>query len=111
MVTLQDKLNTMIDKLTNVDPLWVIFVKDHLSYIKSASVVVEVTNADRDRYRFKFEHFLRDKQCQPSVMWIARLINDLSMYEDFTTRDTIAIPSIADVTQLYRKYRTANNLI
>ena len=109
--SLLSQLESKIDKLSNTDKSWVTFIHDHINFIRNEATTIPVTDADRDRYRHKFEHFLRDNQCHQSVIWIAFLINDLSMYEEFIFKDTVMIPNISYINTLYRKYRTSKNLV
>ena len=107
---LSDTLSSMIDKLSNTDPAWVIFINDHIDSIKANAFTVTITDAIRDRYRYKFEHFLRDVNCPQNIMWIASIINEVTMYEDFVVKETILIPDGAFISNLYRKHRTSINL-
>lgn len=106
---LTQALALKIDLLSNTDPAWVTFVNDHISYIRQNSRIVTIDDAARDRYRFKFEHFLRDNICSANVFWIATLINDLTQYENFVLREQILIPNVAYIKVLYRKYQTSRN--
>jgi hypothetical protein len=109
--TLTDLLKEKNSKLNNdQDPDWVIFINDHLDVIKENAKVVELSNADRDRYLNKFDHFLRDNYCNLNVVWIAKLINEVTMYENFVLKNFILIPNVQHITNLYRIYRTSRNL-
>lgn len=104
-------LTKRIDKLHDLDSDWVTFIRDHIEPIKANSRIVAITDADRDRYLHKLKHFLRDNLCNQNIMWIARLINDLNSYENFTTRQSLYIPDLRYITELYRIYRTSRNII
>lgn len=103
-------LNSRIDKLSNLDQKWVIFITDHKKYIINDSNIVFVNDADRDRYRNKFDHYLSDKGCDKSIRWIGVMINDTASYEDFTSKPVIYIPNKPYIVNLYRMYRTSENL-
>ena len=107
--TLVEILNKRIDRLANTDPDWVVFINDHITYIKEDCQSVHITDAIRDRFQYKFYHFLREHLCSPSIAWIAYIINDLTMYEDFTLKPVILIPNIVYIQNLYRRYRTSRN--
>lgn len=106
---LSEVLSNKLDKLNNTNPAWVLFVQDHIDYVKTNSSIVEITDEIRDRYRYKFEHFLRDNKCNQSIIWIAKLLNNVAMFEHFITRDFILIPNINYINNLYRLYRTSIN--
>ena len=108
--TLINLIDERLDNLNNTDTNWVIFVNDHINYIKENSSPVIITDADRDRYRYKFKHFLRENKCNRSIFWIATLINELTMYEDFVLKEYILIPNISYIKNLYRQYRTSRNM-
>ena len=103
-------LNAKLDKLNNLDPDWVVFITDHKLSILNNSIPVYMTDADRDRYRHKFDHYLRNYECEATIRWIAVFINDLSMYEDFTNKAVIFLPDRTYITNLYREYRTSKNM-
>lgn len=108
-ISLLDKLGAMVGKLDNTDPAWVVFITDHIDYVKRSSTVIGITDAIRDRYRHKFEHFMRDQSCNRQLIWVAKMINDLETYSDFTLKQVVMIPDTSTITDLYRKYRTSRN--
>lgn len=108
--TLVETIDRMTKKIANTDPAWVVFVNDHINDIRNSAIPVQITDAIRDRYQHKLEHFLRDNFCDKNISWIARIVNELTMYEDFTLKDFILIPDLGFITNLYRSYRTSINL-
>lgn len=109
-MSLQTLLKEKLSQVNNLDEKWIIMVHDHIEHIKDNSFQVEITDADRDRYMFKFDHFLRDKNCNINIMWIAKLINGIINYDDFTTRQYILIPDQTYISTLFRLYKTSTNL-
>jgi hypothetical protein len=103
-------LTSMLDKLSNLDKDWVTFVTDHKNFVIENSNVMYMDDADRDRYKYKLDHYLNDKGCDKSIIWIAVLINDLASYEDFINKPIIYIPNKTYVINLYRVYRTSKKL-
>lgn len=110
MGALTDSLAKMNTNISNTDKNWVIFVQDYIVPIKENAFSLTITPEIIDRYHYKFEHLLRENNCPTSIMWIARLINELTMYEDFAVKPSILIPDITFINTLYRKYRTSKNL-
>jgi len=108
--SLIEQLDKKLSKLNITDVAWRVFITDHIDVIKAASSEISITDETRDRYRYKFEHLMRDNSCHPSIIWIARLINDITMFEDFTTRSTLLIPGVTEINQLYRVFRTSTTL-
>jgi hypothetical protein len=109
-MSIQKDITTKITKLNNTDKDWVIFVNDHVEMIKSSAFEVVVSDADRDRYLYKFDHFLRDNNCDINIVWIAKMINYLNSYDDFTIKSSILIPDQSTIFSLYRLYRTSTTL-
>lgn len=109
-MSLQTLLKEKLSQVNNLDEKWIIMVHDHIEHIKDNSFQVEVTDADKDRYMFKFDHFLRDNNCNINIMWIAKLINGIINYDDFTTRQYILIPDQTYISTLFRLYKTSTNL-
>jgi len=108
--SLTEYLSNKLDKLNNTDQDWVTFVIDHIDVIRENSTTISIDASTRDRYAYKFEHFMRDNGCSSNIVWIARMLNDVTMYEDFTKHDTIVIPSISHINALYRNYKLSTNL-
>lgn len=111
MTTLQESITKKISKLNNSDPLWVTFVNDYIFLIKANADVIEISDADRDRFQNKLIHFLREKNYDSEITWIILLINELNIYDDFTLRNYLYIPTMNYITKLYRQYQTSNNII
>jgi len=107
--TLLTALAPMIDDYSNTDQEWVTFVIDHIKFIQKNSTILSVDDASRDRYRNKFYQYMLVNKCNPSIIWIASLINNLDLYEDFTTKSTVLIPNTLYINTLYRLYRTSKN--
>ena len=107
--SLSDTLGSMINNFSNTDQKWVVFVKDHLKLIKQNSRVIPIDSAVIDRYKYKFEHFLRDNNCTQSLNWIASLENDLASYDEFTLKSSILITDVSYLNLLYRKYKYSQN--
>lgn len=110
MSTLIEELDYKLDKLSNLDPAWVIFITDHTNNIISESETTVITEADRDRFKFKIDHLLRDRDVHQSIHWIVKLINGLNMYETLATKEFLYLPDRSMITDLYRVYRTTNKL-
>lgn len=107
--SLSATLSSMITNFSNTDQKWVVFVLDHLELIKQNSQRISIDSAIIDRYKYKFEHFLRDNNCTQAINWIAYLVNDLAAYEEFTLKSVIFIPDVSYLNLLYRKYRYSQN--
>lgn len=107
MTKLIDQLTNKNTKLTNNDAGWIIYINDHIDIIKSESTTVVIDDIIRDRYRFKFDHFLRDNTIRIDIAWIAKLINDLDTYDDFTLRTFVYLPDVTKIETMYRQYRTS----
>ena len=107
MTNLIDELTQRLDNLSNLDPNWKQFVIDHKKVISDEGSIVDITDEDRSKYKFKLDHFLRDKNSPVNIDWIVKLINDLDQYEDFTKLSNIIIPNHSSVVTLYRKYQTS----
>lgn len=107
MTNLIDELTQRLDSLSNLDPNWKQFVIDHKKVILDEGSIIDITDEDRSKYKFKLDHFLRDKNSSISIDWIVKLINDLDQYEDFTKLSNIIIPNHSSVVTLYRKYQTS----
>ena len=110
-ITLLDTLNTMIDQYSNTDTAWVTFVTDHLAFIGQNCSILVMTDSDRDKYQNMFVRYMRDNGCPNDIIWIAKLVNGLDDYSDFTKLSAVLVPSPPDIADRYRVYRTANNLI
>lgn len=110
-VSLVSKLTEMVSELNNSNQQWVTFVIDHLKYIRENGIIIPMTDEIRDRFRTKFDHFLREHNCEQNIWWIAYILNDITDYADFTLKDTIVIPDRGYIVNLYRKYRTSINLV
>lgn len=109
-MSLQTMIDSKLSKLNNKDQDWVIFVHDHINIIKENAIEIYIDDAIKDRYIYKFDHFLRDNFCDLNIMWIAKLINNLCDYDDFTIYQYILIPNFSHIMNLYRIYRTSINL-
>lgn len=109
-MSIQKDITTKMTKLSNTDKAWVIFINDHIETIKDTAFEVAVSDADRDRYLYKIDHFLRDNGCDINTMWIAKMINYLNSYDDFTIKQSILIPNHNTIFSLYRLYRTSTTL-
>lgn len=105
---LVEQLDKKIDQFSNLDKAWALIVTDHKHFLQDSGQILVIDAESKVRYRNKLEHFLRENRVQGSIWWIVSLINDLTCYDDFTTRDFLHIPSIGDLSGLYRKYRTAS---
>jgi hypothetical protein len=105
-----DKLKVISSDLNNSNIQWVTFVQDHLKYIRANGIVITITDEIRDRFRTKFDHFLRENNCEQNIWWIASILNDVTDYADFTLKDTVVIPDRGYILNLYRKYRTSINV-
>ncbi len=111
MSSLIEQLSTKSTKLSNTDSAWALFINDHIPLIKTKCITVIIDDVIRDRYIYKFDHFLRDNVIRADISWIAKLINDLTMYDDFTLRSYILLPDITQIENLYRQYRTSRNKV
>lgn len=109
-MSLQDLITEKITKLNNNDSLWVTFIHDHAQVIADKADVIEITDADRDRYRHKLDHFIRDNGVNLNIKWILMMINELNVYDDFTLRNYLLKPDISQIMTLHRQYRTSNNI-
>jgi len=110
MVTLVDSLDIKLDKLSNLDHNWVTFIIDHIPNIIADSTKSEITAADKDRFKFKVDHLLRDRDVNQSIRWIIKLVNGLTMYETLQTKEFIYLIDKSYITNLYRKYRTSTKV-
>ena len=110
ITTLLTTLTPMIDQYSNTDTKWVTFIQDHLSYVISNSIIVTMTDSDRDKYKNMFVRYMRDKGCPVDMIWIAALLNGVDDYSDFTLLNALYIPTLSYINTLYRTYRTSNNL-
>ncbi len=106
-MTLIDILDKRITKLSNHDPAWVQFITDHIKLIQENSTLIIIEDAARDKYKYKLPHFLRDQGISDDITWIAKLINSLNNFTEFTTRYTLLLPQVSHINTLYRLYRTS----
>lgn len=111
MASLISQLNDKSSKLLNTDSAWALFINDHIPIIKTKCTTVIIDDIIRDRYLYKFDHFLRDNTIRSDIGWIAKLINDLVMYDDFTLRSYVLLPDVVQIENLYRQYRTSRNKV
>lgn len=109
-MSLQTIIDSKLNVLNNKDSDWVTFICDHIPQIKENANIVAIDDVVRDRYIYKFDHFLRDNNCNINIIWIAKLINRVNDYDDFTINNIIYIPSYNHIQQLYRIYKTSINL-
>ena len=111
MDNLISQLTTKSTRLLNTDSAWALFVNDHIALIKAKCSTVIITDIIKDRYVYKFDHFLRENTIRADIGWIAKLVNDLTMYDDFTLRSYVLLPDISQIEDLYRLYRTSRNKV
>jgi len=105
-----EQLSRKLTRLSNTDPAWVTFITDYINVIRDNSDYIAIEDSDRDKFKYKFDHYLREANVNQSIHWIAKLINNLTQYEDFTLLPAVWIPSKTFINQLYRLYQTSNQI-
>lgn len=109
-MSLQTIIDEKMNQLNNTDQDWVTFICDHINTIKDDALTYVIDEVIRDRYMFKFDHFLRDNNCNINIMWIAKMLNRVTDYDDFTINNVIYVPKLSLIQKLYRIYRTSTVL-
>lgn len=104
---LTEILANKLDNFSNLDQAWYQIILDHKTHIREESTILEISDEDKARFKYKLEHFLRENGINNSIHWIIRLINELDMYYDFTILNSLYIPPIQVISNLYRQYRTS----
>ena len=99
-------LANKLDNYSNLDQAWVQVILDHKQVIRDECNILEITDEDRSRFKFKLDHYLRENSVPVTLHWVTKFINELEMYEDFTDRKALYIPNTQILSNLYRKYRT-----
>lgn len=108
--TLTTILDKRLGKTSNLDPKWVEFIRDHHHYLRSRANILRLDSDEKERFRYKFDFLLRTKQVNPKLHWIVKVINDLDQYESFINRDYLYVPTMSDISSLYRQYKTATTV-
>ncbi len=108
-MSLAKALKHKVNKLSNIDRKWVMFVKDHSNYLKDMSNVVVVDDAMAGRYKYKLNHLLRDNFVSDETIWLVKEINQKRDMDILVTGDQLHIPSNSQITDLFRLFRTSNN--
>ena len=98
-------LANKLDNYSNLDQAWVQVILDHKQVIRDECNILEITDEDRSRFKFKLDHYLRENSVPVTLHWVTKFINELEMYEDFTDRKALYIPNTQILSNLYRKYR------
>ena len=114
LTSLSDKLeltkqNTDSNNLSDTDPEWRIFIKDHRYHILENSTVIYLTRSDMVRYDNKLKWFIEDKGLDKSMYWIVLEINNIDTEWDFTNIDRIVFPDSENIRSLRKQYRQFRN--
>ena len=109
MASLREELKHADSMYSNGDQKWVQYVRDHFWTIRSSASVIDLEAYQHNTMRYRLAEWLMDEFDMPyTSMWITLLINQLNSEEDFRNLQTILVPDMRVVDNLFSQFRNLN---
>jgi len=85
---------------------WVHYIKDHRNFILKNSTNTPISKEDMRVYQYRPEALFKFLGFEISMSWIILWINQVTSILDFTDIESLKIPPLDLISELYRSFNT-----
>jgi hypothetical protein len=93
-------------KFYDIEKDWYQFVLDHKIYLRQNSIKRHPSKTYLNKYKHDLQGYLNSVGIPSSCIWIVRIINNIPTDRDFINMNSIYVPQLPIIKDLYKTYKT-----